>query len=339
MEKQLLTGEGPVVERLFSGNEMPLLISSGKGANSLSAWIAANKQHFEDGLTHHGGILFRGFGIDTVESFNHVMKCFQSEPIPYMFRSSPREELAASAKNIYRSTSYPQERSINMHNESSYSRIWGMKIVFCSIQPAEQGGETPLADSRNVLKDIDGVLVEKFRQKGVKYRRNLLPNLGMPWQEVFQTGDKAVVQEVCLKYAITYEFRNQDHLIIEWTKPAVYRHPVSGEETWFNHIMFFNKFSRYAELGLSEDDMLPDDYLVSDTFFGDGTVISFAEYTEICNAYRKNIVSFPWQRGDVLFLDNMLTAHGRYPYKGERTIATAIIEPASDEFFSPIILK
>jgi len=85
--------------------------------------------------------------------------------------------------------------------------------------------------------------------------------------------------------------------------------------------------------------MLPDDYLVSDTFFGDGTVISFAEYTEICNAYRKNIVSFPWQRGDVLFLDNMLTAHGRYPYKGERTIATAIIEPASDEFFSPIILK
>jgi alpha-ketoglutarate-dependent taurine dioxygenase len=309
---------------------LPIQISPADNGIQLAEWVKSNRDAFEGYLIRHGGILFRGFGINSVEKFNDFMKCFNTEPLPYMFRSSPRAEIDKSIKNIYLSTSYPNDRSINMHNESSYSRVWGAKIVFCCIKPAEQGGETPLADSRKVLNDISAPLVEKFRSKGVKYRRNLLPDLGMPWQEVFQTKEKSVARNICDKNEIDCRFVNGDHVVIEWVKPAVYRHPVSKEETWFNHVLFFNKFSRYEELGLGQDDFLPEEYLTSDTFFGDGSEITYPEYLEIRNAYQKNMLVFDYEKGDVIFLDNMLSAHGRMPYKGDRTIATAIIEATYD---------
>jgi hypothetical protein len=320
--KEFLPGPG---ER-----QLPLVIKPAHDTVGLVEWVQSNRDEFETELTRYGAVLFRGFTIKTPGDFSTFMKCFDTEPLPYMFRSSPREELDRSIRNIYLSTSYPNDRPINMHNESSYSRVWGRKIIFCCIRPAEEGGETPIADSRKVLLDIDAGLVEKFRKRGVMYRRNLIANIGMPWQEVFQTEDRNVVEETCRRNRIDYSFISEEDLVIEWVKPAVYRHPASRCETWFNHVLFFNKYSRFEELGLQPDDFLPPDYLASDTYFGDGTEISYAEYAEIKQAYTKNRIVFPYHQGDILFLDNMLTAHGRNPYKGNRTIATAIIEAAYD---------
>jgi alpha-ketoglutarate-dependent taurine dioxygenase len=38
-------------------------------------------------------------------------------------------------------------------------------------------------------------------------------------------------------------------------------------------------------------------------------------------------VSFRWQAGDVLMLDNMLAAHARAPFKGPRKVVVAMAEP------------
>jgi len=309
---------------------LPLLITPNRGGIDLPAWINENREQFEMDLLKYGGILFRGFDISTVEDFNRFMKCFNTEPLPYMFRSSPREEVNKNIKNIFLSTSYPSKRSIKMHNESSYSRVWGRKIIFCCITPAAEGGETPIADGRRILKDISAELVGKFREKGVRYRRNLIPDLGMPWQEVFQTDDLAEAEAFCIKNNIIFKFIEKDYIVIEWVKPAVYKHPVSKEETWFNHVMFFNRFARYEELGLAPDYPLPDKFLTSETFFGDGTEITYEEYNIIKQAYEKNMIAFPYRKGDIIFLDNMLSSHGRNPFKGDRLIVTAIIEATYD---------
>ncbi|GAA3932919.1 TauD/TfdA family dioxygenase [Chitinophaga oryziterrae] len=328
-----LINESSVIQKPFdeqSNQVLPLLITPAGPDSDLSLWVKENAAAFDRLLVQHGGILFRGFGIRSVEDFNNFMKCFNTDPLPYMFRSSPRKEVDLNIKNIYTSTIYPNERTINMHSESSYSRVWGKKIVFCCIIPATEGGETPIADTRRVLQALSPALVEKFRAKGVRYRRNLLPDLGMPWQEVFQTDDLKVVDETCRKNNIEYKILDKDHMVIEWVKDAIVKHPVTQEDTWFNHAYFFHRFSRYEELELEHDDFFPSEYLTSETFFGDGTEISSEEYKEIAAAYKQNIVAFPYQQGDIIFLDNMLAAHGRYPYKGDRLIATAIIEAAYD---------
>ena len=37
-------------------------------------------------------------------------------------------------------------------------------------------------------------------------------------------------------------------------------------------------------------------------------------------------IVFPWREGDVLMLDNMLTAHGRKPFVGKRKVVVGIAE-------------
>lgn len=303
---------------------LPLLITPLIKGIDLKQWMTENMETISAETVKHGGILFRGFNINTVDIFNDLMTCFSAEPIPYMFRSSPRYSLA---DNVYVSTTYPQDRKINMHSESSYSYAWGRKIVFCCITAPEEHGETPIADNRKVLQHLSPALVKKFEEKGVIYQRNLSPHMGMPWQEVFQTDDPEAVKKTCAENNVECNFTTPASLVIRWKRPAIVAHPDSGEKTWFNHSFFFNKYSLYEEMGLSATDDVPADLLPSNTYFGDGTEISYEEYLEVKNAYDREKVFFPWQQGDVLLLDNMLTAHGRSPYKGERKIVVAIMEP------------
>jgi alpha-ketoglutarate-dependent taurine dioxygenase len=314
----------------LNNQPLPLVIRPENDGQTLTEWVNKNKLSFNTELADSGAILFRGFNIDEDAKFENLMKCFNTEPLPYMFRSSPRAELNKNIKNIYLSTTYPNDRNIRLHNETSYSRIWGRKIVFCCIQPADIGGETPIADSRKVLWDIPADLREKFRVKGVKYVRHLFPQFGMQWQEVFQTSIKTEAQSICNKFKIDINFIDENQATISWVKSAIYNHPDTKEESWFNHIYFFNKYSLFEEIGLSKDDFLPSEMLPSNTYFGDGSEISFEEYESLKNAYNKNTVSFAYEKGDVLFLDNMLVAHGRNPFEGKRVIATAIIEAFGD---------
>lgn len=46
----------------------------------------------------------------------------------------------------------------------------------------------------------------------------------------------------------------------------------------------------------------------------------------ILTVYRQVQVSFPWQRGDVLMLDNLLVAHSRNPFVGPRKIIVAMAD-------------
>jgi hypothetical protein len=61
-------------------------------------------------------------------------------------------------------------------------------------------------------------------------------------------------------------------------------------------------------------------------YYGDGTPIEDPVMEEICEAYQKLETSFPWQERDILLLDNLLTAHGRNPFSGNREILVAMGE-------------
>jgi hypothetical protein len=64
-------------------------------------------------------------------------------------------------------------------------------------------------------------------------------------------------------------------------------------------------------------------------YYGDGSPREDAVMQEISTVYWETAVSFTWQEGDILMLDNMLTAHARNPFKGERKIVVALAEMIS----------
>jgi Taurine catabolism dioxygenase TauD, TfdA family len=304
---------------LFEEENFPLVIKPESSGLILAEWIKANMELFNQKLIVHGAILFRGFEINTVERFKDFMSVFDSSLLEYRQRSSPRYEVS---KNIYHSTTYPEDQSINMHSENSYSPNWARKIIFCCIQPAAEQGETPIADNRLVVKYLTPPTRDKFLKNGVKYVRNISKGIGLSWQEVFQTTEKAQVEEECMASGMTFKWISDDQLILTWNNRAIYSHPDTHEEIWFNHAFFFNKHA-LSKAYLSAFDSVED--LPFNTYYGDGSEITEEEIEEIRAAYEKATVVFSWVKGDVLFLDNMLTAHGRSPYKGDRKIIVSML--------------
>src|SRR6185312_5877712 len=129
---------------------------------------------------------------------------------------------------------FSPERKLLWHNENTFNHAWPRKIWFCCAKPADGGGETPIVDSRKVYERIDPVIRERFMRHGVTYVRNYGEGAGRTWQQVFQTTDRAAVEEHCRKNLIEFEWKDGDRLRTRATRPAVVRHPQTGERSWFN---------------------------------------------------------------------------------------------------------
>jgi alpha-ketoglutarate-dependent taurine dioxygenase len=228
---------------------------------------------------------------------------------------------------VYTSTDHPADQHILLHNEQSYTLNWPMKIWFHCIRPADEGGRTPIADSREIYKRIDRGIVEKFRRLGILYVRNLGGGLGLSWQEVYQTADRAVVERYCKEARIEWEWKDDNRLRTFQARPAIRQHPKTGEYVWFNHGLFFHITSLARDIRESIAAGVDEEDFPFNTYYGDGSRIEPSVLDEIRGAYQDETVSFPWQQGDVLMLDNMLVAHGREPYSGPRKVVVIMAEP------------
>ena len=168
---------------LRPGSPLPLVVRPAVEGIDLVEWAAANTAFIESYLLRNGAILFRDFGLSAVEEFERLIETVSGPLLDYSYRSTPRHVVSG---RIYSSTEYPAHQTIPLHNENSYTRNWPMKLSFFSLQVAEQGGETPIADSRKIYETMPPEIRECFVRKGLMYVRNYGTGLDLPWQEVFQ---------------------------------------------------------------------------------------------------------------------------------------------------------
>ncbi|HJX28786.1 MAG TPA: TauD/TfdA family dioxygenase [Thermoanaerobaculia bacterium] len=318
VETSLLAAEQP----------LPLLLRPAVDGVSLSAWLGHHRERWEELLRTHGALLFRGFGVRTREELEELAATASGGLMDYTYRSTPRSSLGG---RVYTSTEYPADQSIPMHNEMSYTSSWPLKIWFFCEQPSEQGGETPLADSRHVCARLDPALRQRFAEKKVMYVRNYGAGLDLTWENVFQTTDRAVVESFCREAGIELEWKEGNRLRTRQRCQAVAHHPATGEMVWFNQAHLFHRSSLAPEVLAALLETMPEEDLPRDTCYGDGTPIEASALEEIRGVYAEESVAFPWQKGDVLMVDNMLVAHGRRPFSGPRKILVAMAEPVQGE--------
>lgn len=311
---------------LAPGMTLPLVIEPAIENVNLIAWAAENREHIEQSLLKHGGILFRGFPVTTADKFQEFCRTLSGELLEYRERSSPRSKVHG---NVYSSTDYPADQQIFLHNEHSYSLTFPLRIYFFCETPAAERGETPIADVRKVLQRIDPQVVTRFIEKKWMYVRNFGDGFGLPWQTVFQTHDKSAVGRYCEAAGIEIEWKEGDRLRTRQVRDAIAVHPRTGEAIWFNHATFFNVSTldeRIRETMLAE---FAEEDLPNNSYYGDGSRIEPEVLEHLRAAYEQELVAFPWRKGDILLLDNMLAAHGRAPYVGERRILVAMAEPVT----------
>lgn len=286
-------------------------------------WAGNNRELIESELKKHGAILFRGFNLEGVGKFEEFARAVSPALLDYRERSSPRSEIS---RGVYTSTDHPPDQSIHFHNEQSYTRSWPMKLWFYCDLPATRGGATPIADGRKVLQLLDEKIREKFMRKRVMYMRNYGDGLGLSWQTAFQTDSRAAVEAYCRQSSIEFEWKDGERLRTRQIFDTIVRHPGTGELVWFEHTAFFHITSLEPEVRNSITAMFEEADLPFNTYYGDGSPIEDSVLEEIRGAYRQVGISYPWQKNDLLLIDNMLTSHSREPYEGARRIVVAMAE-------------
>jgi alpha-ketoglutarate-dependent taurine dioxygenase len=291
-------------------------------AFDLLGWVPQRRSLIQQQLIEHGGILFRRSGADSPEAFAQVASAIAPDLIVYQERAAPRTEVA---RNVYTSTEFASDQYIPLHHEMSYSHNWPKLIFFYCDQPPLQGGRTPLANERKVYPRIDPGIRRRFVEHGVMYVRNYRPEID-PWQEAFQSTEHSPVEEYCKRWNIAWEWLDGDRLRTRQVRQATAIHPTTGETVWFNHAHMFHHSNLEPEqretlLGLGTEADLP-----RNAYYGDGSEIDPSALDEIRSVYRENAVSFPWERGDILLLDNFLASHGREPFSGPRRILVAMAD-------------
>jgi alpha-ketoglutarate-dependent taurine dioxygenase len=315
------------VTEIDSVSDIPVVIEPVIGGINLPTWADNNREIIESLLLKHRAVLFRHFEMKmTTELDGFIRTTSNGQLLEYRDRSSPRHEVG---DRLYTSTDYPADQQILLHNEGTYWLTWPLKIYFCCLIAAEQGGETPIADCRKIFNRISPGVRQRFDEKGVLYVRNYNDGFGLSWQEVFQTTDKTIVEEHCQRNAIAFEWKAGGRLRTRQVRPAVARHPHTGEMVWFNHAAFFHISSLEANMR----DLLLEEFAEEDlphhTYYGDATPIEASVLDELRDAYAAEKAAFRWQPGDVMLLDNMTIAHGREPFVGQRQIIVGMAEPFS----------
>jgi len=325
--KAVSLSEQPLVQtsELHAGERLPLVIQPAMNNLDLEDWTKANLSFIEGKLQQHGALLFRGFDVASASAFEK----FAHAICPQLFDENGEHQRDSVSGKIYTPVAYPSNKLLLWHNENSFNNSWPMKIWFCCASPAAEGGETPLVDSRRVFEMLDPKIRERFIQKKVMYVRNYKEGLGQSWQAIMRASTRAQAEEYCRRNIMDFEWKENNGLLTRCVRPAVSRHPRTGEMVWFNQAQHWHPACLDAETRDSLRAVFGADELPRGCCYGDGSVIEDSVMEEILEVYRQLEVSFPWHARDIIMLDNMLTAHGRNPYAGERRLYVAMGEMIS----------
>lgn len=328
-----------VKTKFINRQRLPLVIEP-KQNNSFAAlidYIRSDREIIAKKLLTFGGLLFRGFAIDGAEAFNTVIKTLGlGELLSYVGGDSPRTKVQG---NVYTSTEVPASFNLPLHNEMSFIKNYPSHIYFYCDIPAETGGETIIADARAVYKAVDPKIKERFVNGGLKYVSNFYGHSKVldilnrfqrchkSWMEAFETNDKVEVEKRCLENEFGYKWGSKDWLQVTYETPSVIAHPKTGERVWFNQAHLFDYNPRL--LGLfnwmgAQLLYVRKNTVLHEVYHGNGQPIIRKDLYHVMDVLEQKTLRFPWQKGDMMVLDNVLTMHGRASFTGKRRILAAL---------------
>jgi alpha-ketoglutarate-dependent taurine dioxygenase len=309
--------EGAMVD----GRAFPLVVRPEVEGVDLVAWARAARLEIEALLLRHGCVLFRGFAVAGVDDFGRFARVFAPELLDYRERAAPRREVA---ERVFTSTEYPREHVIPLHHEMSYARQWPSRLWLYCEEPPREGGRTPVADDRQVIRLLDEGVKRRFLERGVMYLRNFGAGVDLEWREAFQAERREDVEAYCREVGATFEWLPGDRLRTRLVRPATVAHPVTGDVVWFNHAHLFHSSSLVPEVRDSLRAQFAEEDLPRNALYGDGSPIEDAVLDAIRETYERAAVRFCWERGDILMVDNFLVSHGRESFVGPRRILVAM---------------
>lgn len=139
---------------------------------------------------------------------------------------------------------------------------------------------------------------------------------GRGWKSTYNTDDKLEVERKCTEHGGTFEWLANNTLkVVSPILPAVKLNPETNQMTWFNSIVA-------VFYGWRDSRNSPDTAIT----YGDGSPLDCCDVLTCSRIMDELSVSFEWQRGDVLLIDNRAVLHSRKSFLPPRRILAALFQ-------------
>jgi alpha-ketoglutarate-dependent taurine dioxygenase len=303
-------------------------------AGAFLAWFRDNGESIDALITRTGALVLRGFAVTATAVFSELMREYGSPAFGYAAGVSSRRRLV---DRVYESTNVPKEDVMMFHQEMAYLPNYPLRLAFYCQTPPVSGGETLLADMRKVMRALPAQFVQSIQDRGVLYTTNFrdrdrssgnsyLDIVHRPWQDTFSTESRPEAEATCRAIGLGAAWLDDDSLSVTYRAPGIISHPQTGERAWFNMISTYdlnqqNIGDRVRLYEVHYGDARPWPFEVA---YGDGILIERNYMSALYAALRSSTVSFSWRCRDVLLIDNILVAHGRNSYAGERNVQVVL---------------
>lgn len=304
------------------------------------AWVSEHRGSLDRLLQQSGGVVLRGFPIASARDFGMLIDLLGPYDGDYAGGASARSKITG---NVMEATRLSQEIKIPLHQEMAYLTKYPAHIVFYCHTAAPVGGETIVADMRAVTQRLPSAIREKLERHGVMAVRNFAPPPKpgeeediadhpdlRSWKFAFYTDDKSVVEEACQEKGMEPIWNADGTLTVRTLMDAFTTHPETGERLYRNviHVDPASGFSdalpaerRAKIMKVIERQAMPTGF-----YLGDGSALDAADREALKAVFADLETKWQWHSGDIMLLDNLLTAHGRNPFSGLREVQVGLLD-------------
>ncbi|XP_022144439.1 clavaminate synthase-like protein At3g21360 [Momordica charantia] len=310
-------------QKHYHGTNFPLVLSPTSALpasiSSFSRAIKNQKPLIDSLLLKSGAVLFRGFPVEVASDFNDVVEAFGFEEFPYVGGAAPRTRVVG---RVFTANESPPDQKIPFHHELAQVPEFPAKLFFfCEVEPGN-GGETPIVLSHVVyerMRERYPEFVQRLEEQGLIYTRVLGEGddpsspIGRGWKSTFLTDDKGIAEERAAKLGMKLEWLEDGVKTVMGPIPAIKYDEVRGRKIWFNSMVA-------AYTGWEDVRNNP----VNAVTFGDGTALPADIIYGCLRILEEESVAIPWQKGDILLIDNWAVLHSRRPFLPPRRILASL---------------
>ncbi|KAJ5116097.1 hypothetical protein N7456_000445 [Penicillium angulare] len=335
--------------RLIHGRSFPIGIKPkgdliGADLDTVLEYISslAEKDVFNNILTQHGSILFRGFPIQEPEDLSKFTQAFKLPQIHQEVGLSGKRTTYAGG-NVKTANEEPPDVKFYYHNEYGRSAHFPGVLFFFSQVVPESGGQTPLLSTIELydrLREETPEFVDTLIDKGI-IGRQYYPakedpesqTIGWNWQDSYgftinpedslEEKRRKVEEVLKTRLQAEAEWQPNDALHVIQRLPAFRRIASTDQIVPFNGLggVYGRQRDRQAlkppHRGIDGGIHLP-------TTYGDGSKIP-QEYLEKLLSISDDIgFLVPWEEGDVAIVDNYTVQHARSPWVGKRSLLVSL---------------
>lgn len=284
-------------------------------ATSIQQWIRKNLGALEKELSNSGALLFRGFPIDSAESFDTFSNSFGYPSFTYQESLSNAVRINYTER-VFTANEAPKDVEIYLHHEMAQTPISPEKLFFFCKTAALQGGATPLCRSDQLyaaLRKSEPKLADKFNSLGLRYTTTMPAaddhesGQGRSWSSTLSADTVQQAEQKLRVLGYSWNWREDGSLqAITPVLPAVLT-LNNGVDVFYNQLIA-------AYLGWNGVKENPSSAIK----FGDGSAIPATILETIVELSKEFTFDLNWQDGDVALIDNKMTMHGRRPFSGDR---------------------